>query len=164
MRNFLDIDEQIEQNTKRLEFYYSNYQKTQGKISILVIIYSLLAVYILQVVKYPFVHFTDTSSIMIGIYIILLLCFFLFLGWSIKYTYLLLKPIEVAYINYPSFFYNDIREQYETELNTNDEKILNEYVKSTYLNELELAVTSNSELFEIKSKYYDTAFKKVLLH
>lgn len=163
MRNFLDIDEQIEQNTKILEFYYSNYQKTQSKISILIIIYSLLAIYILQLVKYPILHFTDTSRIMIGIYILLLFCFFLFLGWSIKYTYLLLKPMEVAYIHYPSFFYTDIRKQYETKLNTNNEDKLNEYVKSTYLNELELAVTSNSELFEIKNKYYNTAFNKSII-
>lgn len=46
MKNFLDIDEQIELNGKALDFYYSNYQKTQSKISILVLIYSIITIYI----------------------------------------------------------------------------------------------------------------------
>jgi hypothetical protein len=46
MKNFLDIDELIELNNKVLNFYYSSYQRTQSEISILVLIYSVIAIYI----------------------------------------------------------------------------------------------------------------------
>ena len=83
--------------------------------------------------------------------------------WSIRNIYLLLKPVDVAYIHYPEFYYKEIKEQYIKELETDDEEILNAYIKATYLNELEIAVKHNAELFETKSKYYDMAFKKALI-
>jgi len=163
MKNYLDIDEQIEQNTKRLEFYYSSYQKTQSKVSILVLIYSLIAVYILQVLKYPFTHYTDKSIIAIVFFIMLLILLIIHLVWSIKFTYLLLKPVEVAFLNNPSFFYKEIRKQYEEKLATTNEIKINAYIKATFVNELEISVIRNSKVFELKSKYYDKAFKKGLI-
>jgi hypothetical protein len=162
MKNYLDIDEQIELNNKVLDFYYSSYQKTQSKISILVLIYSVIAIYILQVVKYPFETFTESNWILISVYSILLLGFIVMLSISIQNTYLLLKPIDVAYLHYPKYYYTEIKSQYEESLETDNEEILNEYVKATYLNEMEEAIQHNSYLFMIKSKYYDFAFKSAL--
>lgn len=162
MKNFLDIDDQIELNQKVLDFYYSSYQKTQGKISILVLIYSVIAIYVLQVLKYPFETFPESNWLIICIYTILLLAFTVLLAISIQNTYLLLKPIDVAYLHYPEHYYTEIKSKYEKSLGTNDENTLNAYVKATYLNEMEDAVKHNSYLFEIKSKYYDYAFKSAL--
>lgn len=162
MKNFLDIDEQIELNNKVLDFYYSSYQKTQSKISILVLIYSFIAIYILQVIKYPFETFSDSNLVSIIIYTILLIGFIGLLSISIRSTYLLLKPIDVAYLHYPKHYYIEIKSQYEKTLNTKNEEILNAYIKATYLHELEKTVKHNSYLFEIKSKYYDFAFKSAL--
>ncbi len=162
MKNFLDIDEQIELNNKILDFYYSSYQKTQGKISILVLIYSVIAIYVLQIIKYPFETFSESNWLLIGVYSILLLGFLVLLVISIRNTYLLLKPIDVAYLHYPEHYYKEIKSQYEESLETDDEETLNAYVKTTYLNEIEEAVKHNSYLFEIKSKYYDYAFKTAL--
>lgn len=159
MKNYLDIDEQINQNKEVLDFYYSNYQRTQGKISILVLIYSVVAIYILQVIKYPFEKFSTAFLIVTVIYFILLLGFITLLILSIRYTYLLLKPIDVAYLHYPKYYYTKIKEEYEKSLKTNNEEILNAYIKATYLYEMEEAVKHNSYLFKIKSKYYDYAFK-----
>ncbi len=162
MKNYLDIDEQIELNNKVLDFYYSSYQRTQSKISILVLIYSVIAIYFLQVVKYPFEAFPDSNWVLISIYSILILGLIVLLSMSIRNTYLLLKPIDVAYLHYPKHYYTEIKSQYEESLDTDDEEILNAYIKATYLNEMEEAVQYNSYLFEIKSKYYDSAFKSAL--
>lgn len=159
MKNYLDIDEQINQNKEVLDFYYSNYQRTQGKISILVLIYSVIAIYILQVIKYPFEAFSNDFITVIVIYSILLVGFITLLIFSIRYTFLLLKPIDVAYLHYPKYYYTKIKDDYEKSLETTDEEILNAYIKATYLNEMEEAVKYNSYLFKIKSKYYDYAFK-----
>jgi hypothetical protein len=162
MKNFLDIDYQIELNQKVLDFYYSNYQKTQSKISILVLIYSVIAIYVLQVIKYPFETFPESDWPLISIYSILLLGFSALLTISIRNTYLLLRPIDVAYLHYPEHYYTEIKSEYEDSLDTNDEDTLNAYLKATYLNEMEDTVKHNSYLFEIKSKYYDYAFKSAL--
>jgi hypothetical protein len=162
MKNYLDIDEQIDQNKAVLDFYYSNYQRTQSKISILVLIYSVIAIYILQVVKYPFETFTDSNWTIIIFYTLFLIGFLALLLISIRNTYLLLKPIDVAYLHYPKYYYTDIKTQYQNSLQTDDEETLNDYIKATYLNELEEVVKHNSYLFKIKSKYYDFAFKSGL--
>jgi len=159
MKDFLDIDEQIELNKEVLDFYYSNYQRTQSKISILVLIYSVIAIYILPVIKYPFETYIENSSIILVIYSILLFVFLLLLFFSIRNTYFLLKPIDVAYLHHPKYYYLTIKSKYEQSLEEPDEETLNEYIKATYLNEIEAAVKHNSHLFKIKSKYYDHAFK-----
>lgn len=162
MKNFLDIDEQIELNNKVLNFYYSSYQRTQSKMSILVLIYSVIAIYILQVIKYPFETYNGLNWISIIIYSTILIGFLVLLSISIRNTYLLLNPIDVAYLHNPEHYYTNIKSQYEESLNTNDEEILNAYIKATYLSEMEKAVKHNSYIFEIKSKYFNSAFKSAL--
>jgi len=162
MKDFLDIDEQIERNEKALDFFYSNYQKTQAKLTILIIIYSLIAVYLVQVIKYPFEEFKNNVGVTI-VYILFLGTFLFFLLRSLYNTYLLVKPVNVAYIHHPKKFYIDIRERYEQKLQTTDENVLNAYVKATYLQELEKSVSKNSDLFETKGNYYFTAFTHGLI-
>lgn len=159
MKNFLDIDDQIELNKELLKFYYSNYQRTQSKISVLVLIYSVIAIYLIQLLRYPFESFSDSSVIHNISYSILLLGLFIALFLSIQNTYQLLKPMQVAYLNKPKYFYSDIKELYVESLKTGDEETLNAYIKASYLNEMEEAVQSNFNLFEIKAKYYYSAFQ-----
>lgn len=157
IKNLLDIDDQIERNEKYLEFYYGNYQKTQAKITVLTLIYSVISIYTVQIIKYPFEN-TDLNSTLI-VFIVFLLAFLSSLICSVFNTYKLLHPEEVAYMNFPKFFYNNIKEQYEERLETNDESTLNEYVKATYLNELETAIETNSNLFNTKSRFYYLSFR-----
>ncbi|MCT4639496.1 MAG: hypothetical protein N4A72_17460 [Bacteroidales bacterium] len=161
--NFLDIDEQINQNTKLLDFYYNNYQRTQSKVSTLVIIYSILAVYTFQVIKYPIINWDNKSIIILIIYIILVLCYIIFLSFSVKNTYQLLKPIEIAFLNEPKKFYKSLKEEYEKSLKTEDNEIINDYIKASYLGEIEEAVQYNSRKFEEKGSYYNKAFNNALL-
>ena len=161
--NFLDIDEKIKQNAKLLEFYYNNYQRTQSKISTLVIIYSILAVYTLQIIKYPISNWENKPTYTLIIYIILIVCYLIFLFKSIKATYKLLEPVEIAFINQPKEFYKTLRISYEKSLKTSDEELINEYIKASYLGEIEEAVEHNSSKFEMKGNYYNIAFNNALL-
>ena len=161
MKNLLDIDDQIERNEKHLEFYHTNYQKTQSKITILTLIYSAISIYIIQILKYPFE--VSVYNIMFYIFLTPLVAFLIFLGISVFNTYRLLHPEEVAFMNFPKFFYSDIKKKYEKCLNTKDEAILNEYVKATYLNELETAIEINSKLHKTKSRFYYLAFRNGLM-
>jgi hypothetical protein len=162
MKNYLHIDNKIDQNLHRLEFYYSNHHKTQSKISILAIMYSLISIYIFQVIKYPFTYSFETNEFSTILYILVLIGLFIFLIWSIKFIYLLLKPVEIAYINQPEFFYKNIKEDYEKSLMITDENTLNLYIKETYLKELEQSVKHNYIVFKEKSNYYNIAFIKGL--
>ena len=62
----------------------------------------------------------------------------------------------------PQNFYKVIRKSYSDLLETEDDDILNVYVCSSYLNELEEAVSTNIKLVEEKSGYYYKAFINLL--
>jgi len=142
-KDFLDIDEKIERNETYLKFYYSNYQRTQGKITVLTLIYSVIAIYLIQVLKYPFNAWSDSAWYVFSLFLIFLGAFLFFLIQSIFNTYKLLETVRVAYMDFPKVFYDDIRKEYEQSLNTTNQSVLNEYVKHTYLSELEFAVERN---------------------
>ena len=152
--NFLDLDEQIERNEKSLEFYNGGYQKTLSKFSILTIFYSLMSVYLVQIVGFPFTEFFKPTPWFLVIYIVPLIGFAVFILISIYNAYLILKPVPVAYLENPEFFYKKIKAQYESIIpNINSEK-LNNYIKTTYLAQLENCVSSNLVLYEAKSHCY----------
>lgn len=163
MKNFLDVDTQIELNQKVLDLYYENYQKTQSKLTNLVLIYSVIAVYLMPIFQFGIKLVFSTKNLIIYSQILLLILFLLLLVISIRKTYELLKPIEIAYMHEPNFYYNDVKLQYEGLLNTQNEDVLNGYIKATYLNELEMAVIHNSEIFKQKSQCYDQAFRFSIL-
>jgi hypothetical protein len=154
LKNFLDIDEQIEANIKALEFYYNNYQKVQNKLSILVLIYTIISVYIVQLIKFPFGKSIKTECIVFIVFIILMLAFISLLVLSVYHTFQMLKPENVAYLNNPKYFYNNVKKKYEKSLETEDEDIINAYLKVSYLNELENALEQNINLYELKSRYF----------
>ena len=52
--DFNNIDSKIEINLKRIDFYHNLYQRNQNKFSFLIIIYSFICFYILEIIKYPF--------------------------------------------------------------------------------------------------------------
>lgn len=162
-KNFLDIDEQISMNEKYLDFYYSNYQRTQGKISILTIFYSLISFYLIQTIRFPIENLKELIFLPLILYLVALTFFLYNISISVYNAYLMLKPVDVAFMNAPKRFYSDIKERYQQSLTKEEIPLLNDYVKTTYLKELEKAVKTNSELFEEKSKYYYLAFTKGLL-
>lgn len=156
--NFLEINTKIEINLKQIEFYHSLYQKNQNKFSFLVIIYSFICFYLIEIIKYPF---KDELQILDFAYIVALIVFLWILCLSLRCTFQLIKPIEVAYLNQPKYFYKQILEDYKLKLQTQDEDVLNEYLKVTYLTEIEEVLDNNITVYQTKSTAFYNTFKKV---
>jgi len=161
-KDYLSVDEKIIQNKELLEFCYSNYQRTQAKLSVLVLIYSLFAIYFIQIVSLPVKNFDYFRSVA-WVYIPCLLFFLLFLFYSIRHAYELLKPSRVAYIRSPKYFYQDLRTEYEMDPDIDSDDLLNEYIKYSHLSQLEEAVAHNTGLIQTKSQSYATAFNTALV-
>lgn len=162
-RNFLNIDEQISMSEKYLDFHYSNYQRIQAKLSVLTIIYTLISIFLIQVIKFPFSNWGVLKFLSILFYFNLLVIFLSTLGISIYYAYKLLKPINNAYLNPPKVFYKDLENGYRSSLPAEKHKDINEHIKVSYLRELELAIEINLQAYQEKSNNYDKAFAKGLL-
>jgi len=149
----------IEINQKQLEFYYDLYQNLQSKFSFLVVIYSFIFFYLIELVKFLF----DINLNIIGcIYTMVFLLFLYLLTISIFKTYHFLKPINISYLHEPKFFYNNILNQYKKKLKTDDKDTLNEYVNYTYLLEIEKSLENNIKAYKEKSHLFYLAFKTIL--
>ncbi|WPO89882.1 hypothetical protein [Chryseobacterium sp. HR92] len=161
-----DVESKIEVNNKQLEFYYEMYDKLETKFSFLVVIYSFMFIYMIELFKY----FIDADiTLTNAVFIILFIVFLVFLGTSLHYTYLLQKPVDIHYLNEPNHFYIDKLNEYKTklnyndELNSDDEYILNEYVNLTYLDEQEIALSKNIKAYRKKRGLYYKNFNIILL-
>lgn len=157
--NIFDLNSKIESNLKQLDFYYDLYSKLQSKFSFLVVIYSFICVYLIELFKYAIgIEFNFTGVL----FILLFVYFLIILIISTKRTYDFLKPIEISYLNQPKFFYNDIFEKYKILLKTEDEPTLNEYVNTTYLQESEKALENNISAYKEKSHQFYLNFTLIL--
>lgn len=157
--NIFDTKNKIEINQKQLEFYYDLNQKLQSKFSFLVVIYSFIFFYLIELFKYAI----EIKFNFIGIlYIILFISFLFLLICSFYKTYNFLKPINISYLNEPKYFYNNILEQYRIKLKTEDEEVLDQYVNYTYLLEIEKSLEDNISAYQEKSHKFYLAFKMIL--
>ena len=157
--DFNNIDNKIEANLKQIEFYQNLYQRNQNKFSFLVLIYSFICFYIIELLKYPFKKNYEFQDFL---YVALLFLFLFLLYKSLCKTYSLIKPINVAYLNQPKFFYVEILSQYKEKLKTDNDELLNEYVKTTYLNETEIVLENNIVVFKNKSQTFYENFEYIL--
>ncbi|WP_291143400.1 hypothetical protein [Flavobacterium sp. UBA7680] len=153
--NLLDTNTKIENNLKQIEFYQSLYQKIQSKFSFLIVVYSFIGLYIVEIIKFPFRKFDYT-------YVIFSIIFIITLAISLYRTYCLVQPENVSYLNEPKYFYNDILNDYQEKLRTDDEEILNEYLKVTYLLELEDVLENNTKVYRKKSNDFYKVFKVLI--
>lgn len=158
--NFNNIDSKIEINLKRIDFYHNLYQRNQNKFSFLIIIYSFICFYILEIIKYPFREKYEAQDCF---YVLFLLVFIFYLYKSISKTYFLVKPVEIAYLNQPKYFYNEVKEMYKKELKIKGKKLLNEYIKHSYLKETESVLENNVEVYNTKSQIFYDNFKNILI-
>ena len=153
MIDFFDIDDQIELNSKRLEFFDANYQKTQTKITVIMIFYSAFAVYLTQLLLFIGNCIKGgVSELGMTAYVALLVVFMIYFVRSIYYAAKFLIPVEIAHLDLPEFFYKDLANQYLQRgvAKTN----LNRKVKDTYLQQQEDALRHNRNAFEKKSELF----------
>jgi len=157
-KDFLEFEFQIELNERSLDKYHGLFEQTMGKISIITLLYSIIAIYAVQ-----FVSFAIEKGNMYTFFSFCLLFLLIFLIVSIYYTFRFLLPIGISYLNSPKYFYTDIRKRYEIEKGIKRPEILNKYIQATYLNEIEKAVENNYMAFKRKRRLFYNAFKFGLL-
>lgn len=154
--SFYDLDYIIEQNEKRLEQYSNAYQKNLDKFTNILIIYSAIAIFLIPIIQTLFLSETRHWLHYVS--------FFLFLApfvYSLVFTIKLLIPVEVAYLIEPKTYYEKIRLEYEGE--GKDQQTTDKYLKASYINELEKAVTANNIVFKRKGFFYFTALSSALI-
>ncbi|MBW8523826.1 hypothetical protein K0U91_01125 [Chryseobacterium chendengshani] len=152
-----DLESKLETNLKQLDFYYELDSKIESKFNILIVLYSFIFVYIIELFKYFIDAKLEGFNIVFSCsFLSLLICLF----FAIKYTYLFHRPEDVLYIHEPEYFYTTILENYRINLNisddptTDEEALLNEYVNHTYLREQEIALAFNIKAYREKRKKY----------
>jgi hypothetical protein len=155
-KSFYDLDYIIELNEKRLESYQINYQKTQEKLSTLMIFYSLIGFSAIPIIEL-LIH--EKSSV-----IFKASCGFLviFVLGSIYYFIRFLIPVDVAYLNSPRIYYEDKRLEYE-QIHPNNDALVDTLLKSSYIDELHQALERNIILFESKGRLFYKALKFALI-
>lgn len=154
--SFYDLDYIIEQNEKRLDQYSNAYLKNLDKFTNILIIYSAIAIFLIPIIQTLFLsdarHWLHYIS------------FFLFLFpfiYSLIFTIKLLIPVEVAYLIEPKIYYEKIRLEYESE--GKNKETTDKYLKASYINELEKAVTANNFVFKRKGMFYFRALSSALI-
>jgi hypothetical protein len=109
-KSFYDLDYIIEINEQRLEQYISAYVEVMSRITTLILVYSVMAIFLVPIVREVF-----SGG---GANWILLLCFMLFMvlfSISIFYYVRLIIPVDLIYLQAPELYYNKYRKQYEQE-------------------------------------------------
>lgn len=146
-KSFYNLDFIIELNEKRLESYEANYQKTQEKLSTLMIFYSIIGFFVIPIVDllvhdktplfFKFSFFILVASVLVSIY----------------YFIRFLIPVNVAYLNSPRTYYEDKRLEYE-QIHGKDDNLIDILLKSSYIDELHQALERNIILFECKGRLF----------
>ncbi|MET3528770.1 hypothetical protein DRF59_11265 [Chryseobacterium flavum] len=161
-----EVESKLETNLKQLEFYYELFDKLESKYSFLIVIYSFIFLYTIELFKFFIeVKFLDINII----FTLLFALFVILLTVSLVLTYQLQKPIDIYYTHEPNYYYNDILNEYKKKLNIGDdinedqEYLLNEYVNITYLQEQEIALSKNIKAYRSKRKKYYHNFNVILV-
>jgi hypothetical protein len=137
--SFTNLSDQIELNEKRLAFEYDRYEKYYSRFTLISILYSVFAIYFLQLFKFCRAD-NNPSKLLFTISFCL---FILSIVYSIYHAILLLIPKDVSFVKLPEEFYKTVRKQYEEKGITNEDE-LNEYIRASYNQQLEKVVESNA--------------------
>jgi hypothetical protein len=151
-KDFLDFEFQMELNEKYLDKYHSLFEQTMGKISLISLVYSIIAVYTVQFAPLVFSSKLNLFFSICFIFLILLVIL------SLTYTVKFMLPISVSHMHSPAYFYKQIKSEYQTKKKITDKKILNQYIQATYLQEIEHAVKNNFQAFNTKRNLFYKAF------
>lgn len=161
-----DLESKIETNLKQLDFYYELDSKTESKFNLLIILYSFIFVYLIELFKYFIDAKLEGFNLLFFLFFLsLLIC----LGFAIRYTFLFQRPQNVFYVHEPEYFYTTILNSYKANLNitsdptVDEELLLNEYVNHTYLREQEIALDLNIKAYRKKRRMHYYTFNWLLV-
>jgi hypothetical protein len=147
-KNFLDFEFQIELNEKNLDKYHSLFEATMGKISLISLTYSIIAIYTVQ-----FIAFILKSPKQNFIFILSLISLLILVIISIFFTIKFMIPVKLSHLHSPKLNLKQPQ--------SND--VINKYIQATYLSEIEEAVENNYLAFKTKRRLFYFAFNFSLL-
>jgi len=154
-KSFYNLDYIIKINEKRIDQYYSAYQKVLERFTNIILIYSAITIFLIPLIQEIFMekifNFIECGSFLIfGILFIT----------SIIFTIRLIIPIEVFYLKSPNKYYGELRLEYEKEYEKDHVDTL---LNASYINELEKVLDNNQTVFIKKSSFYYSALMFALL-
>ncbi len=143
-KSFYDYDYYIELNEKRQETLKSEFDKTMGRISNIIIIYSAFSVFLITIWK----DFLLTNSspkpflaVVNGWYLFFAIVFLVFFVVSIVFTVRFVVPITAPAQEPPEKYYDEIRldveANYTDDSGVVDRNKVDEVLKAAYVTELQ---------------------------
>jgi cytochrome bd-type quinol oxidase subunit 2 len=154
--DFLSNEGKIELNQKYLETYREGLEKAASRISLISVLYSILSIYLIQLIQFSIVHNFRNLFFLISISL-LIFCLSVSIVWTIRF----LLPTKIAHVHAPIHFYDNIKKQYEAK-GTKPED-MQQKIQATFLNELEKAVHNNYAAYKAKRKNFYYAFNFALI-
>ncbi len=149
-KSFYDLNDIIEINEQRLEQYTTAYRIVLERLTHIILIYSALTIFLIPIIRDA--AFFKVKSIF---FIIFFSLFIILLSISIFYTVKLIIPVNVAYLDFPSKYYQNIRAEYKN--TTEDAGKIIELLKGSYIEELQEALLTNESVFRAKSSFHYNA-------
>ncbi|HWK07458.1 MAG TPA: hypothetical protein VNS58_27690 [Puia sp.] len=159
VKSFYDFDYIIEMSEKRVEQYTSAYQLILGRLTNIILIYSALGIYLVPIIQdisqIPSVFF----RIGVGLFIVMIIV-------SVVFTIRLLMPVDIAYFQMSSVYYQDLRLEYEEKIvkpgMTEEQREMamgkvNNLLKASYIDELIRAQSNNRSILRRKGSFYYNA-------
>jgi hypothetical protein len=155
-KSFYDLDYIIEINEKRAEQYTAAYQKVLERLTNIIIVYSAIAIFLIPIIQDIFL--CEGKWFLRGCFIVFAILFIT----SLVFTVRLIIPVEVTYLSAPKRYYEEYRLQYE-QSNNNNQVVVENLLKASYINELERNLHENELVFRRKSSFYYNALMYSLL-
>lgn len=156
-KSFYDLDYIIEINEQRLEQYANALQKSAGRFTTLLVIYSALCIFLVPIIQTLF--FTKEQwhwSYYCSFYAFCILFII-----SIVNCILLLSPVTSDILQAPYMYYSALKENY------NEAGILPQkadtLLKTSYIVELENAIIKNGTELKRKLSFYNRAFHYAII-
>jgi len=155
--DFTQKETQIEFNSKRLKEEYDRYFEIKSRIGIISIIYSIFAMFSVQLIQFMLTHVKTNYVYNVSLFIYLALFII-----SLLFSILLLIPKAIAYKNKPVYYYKTLMQHYidNPDIPNGHEKF---YVRESYNEELERIIELNFKLNNQKSKFHYWAFTLALI-
>lgn len=107
-KSFYDLDYIIELNHSRLGQYTSAYQKVLERLTNLILVYSALTIFLVQLIQDVFL-----LEIKNWLFYLCFAVFLILLIISIVNTVRLIIPVDVAFLAVPKRYYEEYRIEYE---------------------------------------------------
>ena len=156
-KSFYDLDYIIEVSEKRLAEYTVLYQKVLERLTNIILVYSALGIFLVPLTQHVI------AADIPGFWFYIAFCLFaVLLVISVGYFVRLLLPVDIAYLDPPRKYYADYRADLEG-LGVENESVVDDSLKGSYILELENAISVNSNVFKAKSSFFYNALLFALL-